>query len=377
MKALIIGTAKSVWVKEFIKNVLLPEGIDVTLLNDPTVKNQFMDFYECNGVKYAGQYKPSPVFSRIPKLKRHYKERKTIKALSLNTERYDLIFIISVVPFYLKCAEAVYREGTKVYALFIGSDILRARKETACMIMDRLSGMNAQVVALGQKAEEACKRFMPESVKKVLNIDFGSAQLGIIDSFADKGRGYCKQALGISDGSITICVGHNGFSSQQHLKIIKAIDMLPDELRKRVSLILPLTYGGKKKYTDEVKKAAEKYPCVVFDSFMESDDVAKLRVASDIYINAQVTDALSTSMLEHIYSGSKVLVGSWLSYPELKEWGINVGEFSDFDELSSMIRQSITFLAKDEDETKTNKDIIRKKASWDACRAKWHNELYG
>ncbi|MBR7033791.1 MAG: hypothetical protein IKI03_09195 [Clostridia bacterium] len=377
MKALVIGTAASMWVKEFIGRVLLPEGMEVTVLRDPTAKCKYSDFYEENGVKFAGLYTPSSFMMKIPRIRKYYKQRRTIKALSEIREKFDYIFIVSSVAFYVKCAGIVYQEGTKVFALYIGSDILRAKDKDIAVMKPELSRMKAVIVPVSKKPEAACARRLLDGKKPDHVIDFGSSQIECIDAYSKEGRGASKSALGIDEDALTICVGHNGFESQQHLKLLDAISSLPPVLKDRVTLILPMTYGGRKKYRAEVKDAAGSFRHVIFDSFMDSDTVARLRVASDVYINAQVTDALSTSMLEHIYAGCEVLVGSWLSYPELREWGVSIGEFADFNELAGLIEKRLVGQSANKEELERNHQILHRYLSWETCRKKWHEVVFG
>ena len=375
MNALVVGSARSMWVKEFIKNVLLPEGLDITVLNDPMGKSNFSEYYEKNGIKYAGQYRPSPLLSKIPKLRGIYKRRKTLKSLSDEKKRYDLIFIVSTEPFNVKCAKATYQKGTRVFALFIGSDILRINRKNAEELMSQLHEMDAQPITFGKNTEIVCRKYLTDGMKQPLAIDFGSSQFDGIDMYLDKGRAFCKSAFGLEPDTFTVCIGNNGSPAQEHLKIIEAINTLPDDANNKISLIIPMTYGGKTKYKEKVKEAASKHKCAVLEDFMDSDEVSKLRVASDIYINAQVTDALSKSMLEHIYAGSAVIIGSWLTYPELDEWGIRTQSFNDYTDLPRVILECISDSNINNERVK-NRKIIHDYTSWDTCRAKWHNVLF-
>ncbi len=368
---LVIGNQNSIWVKDFIYNVLLPEDFQISLMIDPTTDNIFESFYVSNGISFIGHYQTPRIIKSISKVKIKYKEMRTLSVLPKVKQKFDYVFVISTTLFFAKCARKVYNNDTKVFVIFIGSDILRLQPENAGKLKRLLIETNAEIVPVCQKNKEACERILFNNTKRIDQmIDFGSSQLAVIDRYLKNGKNDSKSKLGIDSEKLTVCIGHNGFVSQQHIKIINTLNELPNSIKKNVTVILPMTYGAKKQYIDEVKAAIGELDSVVFDTFLDQEELAILRVASDIYINAQVTDALSTSMLEHIYSGSLVLVGDWLDYPELHEMGIQIDYFSSFSEINEFIC-SYSKYADNVDELDEKRDKILKYASWETCHLKW------
>lgn len=131
-----------------------------------------------------------------------------------------------------------------------------------------------------------------------------------------------KGSLGLDAERITICIGYNAGTAQQHLSVIKSIrDSLSDLFREKIQIIVPLSYGEDEEgYIQSIRellsKSGLKY--VILDTFLTAPEVARLRLASDIVINVQTTDSFSASIQEHILYGSHLIVGSWLPYQDIK-----------------------------------------------------------
>ena len=109
----------------------------------------------------------------------------------------------------------------------------------------------------------------------------------------------------------------------------------------------------------------------VITDYLSMDDVAKLRIATDVYINAQTTDAFSNSVIECIYAEVQIINASWLHYPEIDMFPLHINEFSEFDEIPELLNHPVP-----EEKLEWNKKKIREESTWGACRNKWEG-IYG
>ena len=100
---------------------------------------------------------------------------------------------------------------------------------------------------------------------------------------------------------------------------------------------------------------------------MSDIEVAKLRYATDIYINAQITDAFSASMQEYLFSGAIVFNPRWLSYPEISEFGLSCIEYNDISEIPKAISKALSV----EKCRKPENSIIYKHTSWNEVKKGW------
>ena len=67
----------------------------------------------------------------------------------------------------------------------------------------------------------------------------------------------------------------------------------------------------------EQKAAASGAPYKMVTHFLSDEETSQIRIATDIVLNAQLTDGFSASIQEHIFAGNVVVVGDWLQYKSL------------------------------------------------------------
>ena len=148
------------------------------------------------------------------------------------------------------------------------------------------------------------------------------------------------------------------------LKVLKSIE---PTLKEKLFLIFPLTYGVKKesqyyvKLKKEIKKLEIDYVC--FESRLSDEELVDTRLISDITVNLQTTDALSSSIKEAMAADNILLVGKWLPYQIYEELGIYIirSEIKDFEESFRDILKNFYYHKK---KCKRNKQLVLEFASW-------------
>lgn len=121
---------------------------------------------------------------------------------------------------------------------------------------------------------------------------------------------------------IIVTCGYNARKGQQHAIMIEQLKSLPEEYKKRLFVVFPLTYTvSYDSFLDEIEDELKDFdiPYYCFREKLGVDDLAKLRILSDVVINIQISDALSSSLVEYFYAGNIMLLGDWLPYEFLKE----------------------------------------------------------
>lgn len=175
----------------------------------------------------------------------------------------------------------------------------------------------------------------------------------------------CKQQLGISTEYITVAIGYNAYRAQQHLEVINALSLMPSQQRKRIALVLQLTYGQEDAvYLGEIRTALQRLGCkfLLLESYMDDEQVARLRLATDVFIHAQTTDALCATIQEYLYAGARVLNPVWLPYADLKNCGIEYTEYTCFEQLPSLIGNLLNGNPRPQ---KTYREALREMSSWE------------
>ena len=126
-------------------------------------------------------------------------------------------------------------------------------------------------------------------------------------------------------GRYVITCGYNAQRQQRHEAIIDAIRGVRDRLPDNLTLLFPFTYGTSS-WSDSYKATIrEKVKNLGLDSIMIEErldmaDLLKLRMATDIFIHVQTTDAGSRSVMEYVACNKKVIHGAWIKYAYLENY---------------------------------------------------------
>ena len=124
-------------------------------------------------------------------------------------------------------------------------------------------------------------------------------------------------------------------------------------------------------YMDELRAAltASGISYIIMDEMISLEQIAKLRCAMDIFIHAQVTDALSSTIREYIYAGTDLINPVWIRYDEFDRLGIEYCRYDDFDMLEECLKKLIDGEIRIDSER--NSEIIYRNYSWDTVRNEW------
>ena len=225
-------------------------------------------------------------------------------------------------------------------------------------------------IATQQMCDEFIKDF-PQCAHKMSVLDFGTRQLEYINGMDDSkvNSSFLKNYDG---NKIIIACGYNGAAGQQHLIMLNSIMMLPAEKKDMIHIVLPMTYGTESDYLQQVLTKANMIGVSydILTNRLTDDELVCLRKLSKIAVNIQITDAFSSSLVEHIYCGAILIVGEWLPYRNLDNAGVWHIKTS-INDLSTHINTVLSDIDSYTLKAKMNKDIIYNMCSWDILSAKW------
>jgi hypothetical protein len=196
---------------------------------------------------------------------------------------------------------------------------------------------------------------------------FGTSGFEYIDKHRATPKAEHKAAFGIDPERISVCIGYNAIPEQQHERVIEKLAELPQEEKGKIFLVLPMAYGwGGAKYVERVRQklSNSQIDFCILTEFFDLEKIATLRLATDIFINAQTTDAFCASIRECLYADTVVLNALWLHYREIDEWGLRVEEFSSFEERPKKLSEC---MKKSREEYAQNREILAEKSSWNNC----------
>ena len=175
-----------------------------------------------------------------------------------------------------------------------------------------------------------------------------------------------------AEGKLIITCGYNGRRMQQHLVILEAIDKLPDNLKQRIFLFLPMTYKLAEEHYNEVYEKLEDMgiPYQIQKERLSLEQNLTMRMKTNIVVNIQKTDALSGSLQEHLYCSNVLIVGDWLPYEILSENGVFFIKTS-LDTLSINIKEAIIHYDKYKKKCNNNRTNLYNLTSWKAILPQW------
>lgn len=203
---------------------------------------------------------------------------------------------------------------------------------------------------------ERYNKFFGNTKNKLDIVYYGVSLIPYIDRWLSEKK-QCINDLSIPKDKIVISVGYNGRLQQQHDKVINVLNILKN--KQDYFLLIQSSYGNEDVvYKQKLKTILDNsgFQYKIISNYLTMDELAKLRVITDIFINAQTTDAFCNSIKEYMYSKTQIINASWLHYPEIDILQLKINEFSNFDQIPSLLEKQVN-----EEELEWNREIIGKK----------------
>lgn len=223
-------------------------------------------------------------------------------------------------------------KGSKIVCSFWGSDLYRNQKDyNIFYVRHALKKATSITIQTPEMAEDLYKLYGKDLKKKVKFAKFAIQRdiYKLIDIYRmDKNSlDKFKAELNIPNNNVIVTIGYNANKYFRHIEILNIIKHLDSEITKEVTLILPLTYSrDDNKYLEDLYERIKsmRLNIICINSFMTHEEIAKLRLITDIQIQLPTSDALSGSVTEVLYAGNTVLAGSWLPYGIYKRNNISI-----------------------------------------------------
>lgn len=284
----------------------------------------------------------------------------------------DIINIHFLYPIHRYLWSDIKSSCDKTVVTIWGSDFYRAKKDNLKKMETIISECDALTFGNELTAEDFKKFYNKLDLNDKIYIRrFGLRPLEFLQNNNISSK-EAKKDLGLAKGKIIVMVGYSSNSGHQHEEIIRNLNKMNQELLKDIIVIFPMTYGDLS-YRDKIEKKlrGSEFDYILLKDFMPYEDVAKLRLASDIMINVQISDQFSGSMQECLFAGSVVITGSWLPYDTFWENGIFALQIQKISELNGMLKYALNNLDNLKEKSKKNKDIIWELSSWKKNAPKW------
>jgi glycosyltransferase involved in cell wall biosynthesis len=182
-----------------------------------------------------------------------------------------------------------------------------------------------------------------------------------------------RQQFDFPENKTIITVGYHSNPITQQIHILTELFKIKIELKSKIFLVFPMAYGG---FTDHINKVENimkdsEIPYSIIRNYLSTKDIIKLRLSSDIMINLPVSDQLSATMCEYLYTGNWVITGRWLPYESIDQTGVNYDRIDSFDQLTHRLNEILPNLADIKRLAEQNPDRIWNFSSWEQNINAW------
>ena len=365
-RILIIGNADSIWLKEYIKNIHCELQNKVTVVTFNNISYDMQKEYQDMKVNVL-------VFCNNG-INRFINVVKILIYVLRNRKLFEYLEIhyppSTIQAYFLTLIEKIIY--AKKIIVFWGSDLLRVKKTN----IKRLRWIIDESDLINLPTEELVNQFEvlfdTKYKEKYISAPFGSLAFEEQKKIYGKlSKADCKRKTGIEENKTTIAIGYNGKKEQQHVKVIKSISEMSKEFKKKCVLILHIIDIADQDYYDEIIEVLNKcgIEFIIIENRLALNEIAVLRRATDIFIQAQITDALSGTIREVLYSGTILINPSWIKYREFDKIGIEYLQYDNIDDIADIVVRVLdgTYTV----DIKKNKEKIYNSFSWKAVIDKW------
>jgi hypothetical protein len=311
---------------------LINEGIEVDVIDTGA-----WHFYRNNEVS-----KTAPFYASLFKMPilGHFLMLLHLSILIRKHKNYDAVDVLYLQPQLRRFGKYLSKHNNRLMVSYAGSDFYRVSERIKIKTEVILEKCDAITFGNYQMADDFNEYYRDKYKAKIYSADFGMDILPILDKNKNaSSKARFRNNNGINEDDIIITIGYNGHDEQQHIKIIESIKTFRTD---KIFLLVPFTYGGTQEYLNKVLAllAESKFRFKIFTKYLPDEDIADIRINTDIAINIQFSDQGSSSLLEHIYSGSIVLAAEWLPYKFWDDMGVyyhRVNENNLVDKLGMII----------------------------------------
>lgn len=377
MKVLILGQINSQWTLQFVEKFFRKNNYEVWMVkrkNDlksrkwvAQYKEKGVHFIDCTKLAAEIEMAKKSQGAFLKELYGHFTQIRTIAKAA----NFDVINMHYVDYTDVKYAVVLkYLTKAKLVFSYWGSDLLRLSKKQLYnrgMLVRQADFVTFDNRDLEFKFKEIYKWAAKVSSETIL---FG---LPVLDIICEKCKHISAEDIrekwNVPKDKWVVAIGYSGGAAHQHIEVLRKLEKLDSETKEKIFILLQMTYGGAPQYIKQVKAAVQKTGCeyCVIQNYLADEEVAELRIMTDIFINSQTTDAFSGSVCENLFSGTILINARWLRYQEFKDYDFQYLEFKNMDEIGNLIKIA---MEKKIDVLK-NRRLVWQLRSWECCAPKW------
>lgn len=358
MKILFVSSKNDIYTNELFKN-LNQNKYEFFLLD--VNQQQFINLSKNTKINFN----KNRLFSTIPIVKYLYFTINSYFFIKNKKYKFDTIHILYKKNRYFFLINLFTKISKKIILSIYGSDFYK----NSLKRFDKFFYEKINIITFANQATKTAFNNFYNNIfaNKTIYCPFGQNNLDHINKIKKTEiKIQSKKNLKIPKNKFVICCCSNGSSNEQPEKVINQLSKIKN--KSKIFLIFPLTYGTSISRTNKLKKIIKSkltdFETMIIDKYLSSENIARLRICTDILINVRKTDQLSGAMLENLYAGNITISGSWLPYTILDDKKINYIKIQNISKLNNKITYCLNNITKLKKQNITNSDKIYKICSW-------------
>lgn len=381
MNLLLVGDANSIFFVEYVKALKKTMDISVSVYSPEPNRNQYSE-YPYDEV-YFDDYSQNKitkvkVFGAIVSPFLLYLNFK--RFLSKSNVKFDIIHIHWLRPAWVINPKLFNKYTRNFIVTFWGGELEKLQLlHSHHIYMNRLGKLlECADYCIGSPAllNGRIATIYPNIKDKLCYGYYGSS---IIEILSKKGTIYtdAKLFFNISPFKKTILLGYSGKKIHRHLDLLNSIstNALFEKYKKSIHFIMPMTRGASSTYIQEIEAKLHRIGCsytMIKNTYQTDEDVANLRLATDIAFQVSEFDGLSNSIKEILCAGTILISGDWYpAYSTLKEDGFRYLEVNSLQHAVDMFYSILPNFDANKKLFEANKNVAKTKYSWSECIKPW------
>lgn len=196
----------------------------------------------------------------------------------------------------------------------------------------------------------------------------------LVELMQEETKDEAKKKMELPIDKKIVMIGYSGKSLHQHLPIIKELEK-DEDLKNKIHLFAPMTRDTQADYVKKVEDALKNSDytyTLLKDRYLTDEEVARIRMVTDIVFQFSLFDDFSRSIIECICAKAFLLYGDWLNYT------VSLNEFGFKAESNSTIADGVLHLKQVVDNFSIYEPIIEENANhgkkrllWSECIKDW------
>ncbi len=248
----------------------------------------------------------------------------------LFSRRFDIVDIHFPKGFVIHAMPLLRRMTRNIVITPWGSDVMRVENEKDIRRLTRIYSQAKHVtVSKDSPTGKAIMSKFSVVPEKMVELKWGGEFFDYIQEHSSEiTTEEAKARFGL-EGRYVITCGYNTQQAQRHEDIMEAISGVKDQLPDNLTLLIPCTYVSynslseqKRQYVESLEEKGKELGLhvKVVREHLELNDLLKLRMATDIFVHVQLSDAGARSVMEYVFCNKKLVHGAWNKYKYLEDY---------------------------------------------------------